>query len=86
MDIATACYLILPVALCTIVLKFREIPGLRKVLRPITAVFVVLSCIIHVCDIGLFTAWGTKVNHKADAIACGGKNECKGKGGCKVCD
>lgn len=65
MDIATACYLILPVALCTIVLTFREIPGLRKVLRPITAVFVVLSCIIHVCDIGLFTAWGTKVNHKA---------------------
>ncbi|MCB0766144.1 MAG: sulfatase-like hydrolase/transferase [Flavobacteriales bacterium] len=65
MDLATACYLVLPIALCGIVLLFHELRSVRRILRPLTIVFVVITCFINVCDIALFTAWGTKVNHKA---------------------
>lgn len=65
MDLSTACYLVLPIGLLGITLLFREIKGVRRALRPITATLVVLTCFINVCDIALFTAWGTKVNHKA---------------------
>ncbi len=65
MDLATACYLTLPVALCGIVLLFKELRWLRRVMVGITATLVVITSLINVCDIALFTAWGTKVSHKA---------------------
>ncbi len=65
MDVATTCYLILPVAICGIVLLFREIPGLRRAIRVLNTTLVLITCFISVCDIALFGAWGTKVNHKA---------------------
>ncbi len=65
MDLATACYFTLPIALLGVVLSFREVNWVRRALRPITIVFLLISGFVHVSDIGLFTAWGTKVNHKA---------------------
>jgi glucan phosphoethanolaminetransferase (alkaline phosphatase superfamily) len=65
MDLATACYLTLPVLLAGLVLLFREFKALRKGIRVFLVVAVVLTAFIHVCDIALFGAWGTKVNHKA---------------------
>lgn len=65
MDLATACYLTLPVLLCGLVLLFREINILRKGITSLLAVAVVLATFINICDIALFSAWGTKVNHKA---------------------
>jgi len=65
MDLATACYLTLPVLLAGLVLLFREIAGLRKAIRIFLTVMVVIAAFINVCDIALFAAWGTKVNHKA---------------------
>ena len=65
MDLATACYITLPVALCGLILMFKEIRALRTGVRVFLAAMVVISCFIHVVDIGLFGAWGTKVNHKA---------------------
>lgn len=65
MDLATACYLTLPVLLCCLVLFFREFNALRKGIRTFLAVAVVIAAFINVCDIALFGAWGTKLNHKA---------------------
>lgn len=65
MDLATACYLILPIALCGIVLLFKEYRWLRSAMLVFSSTLVVITCLINVCDIALFTAWGTKVNHKA---------------------
>lgn len=65
MDLATACYLTLPVALCGLILMFKEVRALRIGIRIFLVAMVVLSSFIHVADIGLFGAWGTKVNHKA---------------------
>lgn len=65
MDLATACYLTLPVALCALVLMFKEVHALRIAIRIFLVAMVVISSFIHVADIGLFGAWGTKVNHKA---------------------
>jgi phosphoglycerol transferase MdoB-like AlkP superfamily enzyme len=65
MDLATACYLTLPVALCGLVLMFKEIRALRIGIRVFIVAMTVVSSFIHVADIGLFGAWGTKVNHKA---------------------
>jgi len=65
MDLATACYLVLPIGLLGIVLLFREFKGVRRVIRPISIILVIVACFINVCDVALFTAWGTKVNHKA---------------------
>lgn len=65
MDLATACYLTLPIAICGIILLFRDLRMLRKAMRVFLAVLVVITCFINVCDIALFGAWGTKVNHKA---------------------
>ncbi|MBL7938280.1 MAG: sulfatase-like hydrolase/transferase [Flavobacteriales bacterium] len=65
MDLATACYLTLPVALCGLVLMFKEIRALRVGIRVFVVAMVLISSFIHVADIGLFAAWGTKVNHKA---------------------
>ncbi|MCB9184828.1 MAG: sulfatase-like hydrolase/transferase [Flavobacteriales bacterium] len=65
MDLAAACYLTLPVALLGIVRLFtdRRWPVIATRVWLIAAVL--LTCFVHVSDIGLFRSWGTKVNHKA---------------------
>jgi len=65
MDLATACYLTLPVALGGLTLLFKEFRGPRNGIRIFLVAMVVNSFFVHVVDIGLFGAWGTKVNHKA---------------------
>lgn len=65
MDLAAACYLTLPVALMCIPLLFKELGWMRQVIRTFLGVSVVLAVFINACDIALFQAWGTKVNHKA---------------------
>ncbi|MEO8589015.1 MAG: sulfatase-like hydrolase/transferase [Flavobacteriales bacterium] len=65
MDLAAACYVTLPVALLCVPLLFKELRWLRRVILAFLCICVVLSAFINVCDIGLFHAWGTKVNHKA---------------------
>lgn len=65
MDIATACYLTLPLALMSIPLLYKEFPAMRSVMKAYMGLMVVLTAFISVCDIALFTSWGTRINHKA---------------------
>ena len=65
MDLAAACYLTLPVALMCLPLLFKELRWMRQMVRTFLGVSVVLVVFINGCDIALFQAWGTKVNHKA---------------------
>ncbi|MBK9177507.1 MAG: LTA synthase family protein [Flavobacteriales bacterium] len=65
MNLAAACYLTLPVGLLGLVRLFTDRAWPVRIARWWLAVAVVLTCFIHVSDIALFRAWGTKVNHKA---------------------
>lgn len=65
MDLATACYLLLPMALAAIPLMFKELPVVRAGMKFYLWCMVVLAAFINVCDIALFASWGTKINHKA---------------------
>ncbi|MCB0765287.1 MAG: LTA synthase family protein [Flavobacteriales bacterium] len=65
MDLAAACYLLLPVALLCIASLFTDRRWPRTVALVWIVVAIVLSALINVSDIALFHAWGTKINHKA---------------------
>jgi Sulfatase len=65
MDLSAACYLTLPIALLSVPLLFRELRALRRTIKVLLITLVIVSAFINICDIGLFRAWGTKVNHKA---------------------
>lgn len=65
MNLAAACYLTLPVGLLGLVRLFTDRAWPVRITRWWLGIAVVLTCFIHVSDIALFRAWGTKVNHKA---------------------
>lgn len=65
MDLATACYFTLPVALLCLPLLWKERRWPRRAIKVLLIVLVVASAFINVCDIALFRSWGTKINHKA---------------------
>lgn len=65
MDLAAACYLTLPVVLLGIARLFTTKAWPVRAIRAWLVIAVVLTCFIHASDIGLFRAWGSKVNHKA---------------------
>lgn len=65
MDLSAACYFTLPVLLLSIPLLWKEHRWARKTIKVLLIALIVSSAFINVCDIGLFRAWGTKVNHKA---------------------
>lgn len=65
MDLSTACYLSLPIAFCCIIIVFRDSRILRRGIHLTSVIFAMIAGLINVCDIALFMAWGTKINHKA---------------------
>jgi phosphoglycerol transferase MdoB-like AlkP superfamily enzyme len=65
MDLSTAGYVLLVVALLTTLLLFKEVAGLRKAVRTFLIVFIIGSALLNVVDIGLFDAWGVKLDRKA---------------------
>ncbi|MBS1568479.1 MAG: sulfatase-like hydrolase/transferase [Bacteroidetes bacterium] len=65
MDMATTGYVLLLAALLTWPLLFKEIPALHRAVRIILIVFIIGSALLNVVDIGLFDAWGVKLDRKA---------------------
>ena len=65
MDVAAACYVLLPVGLLCSILLFKEIHWIRRAVVWYLGTMIVLSAFVNIVDIGLFHSWGTKVNHKA---------------------
>jgi len=65
MDISTSGYVLFAVVLLSIPLMFRDRPWLRRAIHGFLAVFIVISALVNVADIGLFDAWGVKIDRKA---------------------
>ncbi|HRH37340.1 MAG TPA: LTA synthase family protein [Flavobacteriales bacterium] len=65
MNLAAACYFTLPVALLCLPLLWKVMSWPRTTIKVMLVIFVFASALINVCDIALFRAWGTKINHKA---------------------
>lgn len=65
MDLSTTGYALLVVAVLSIPLLFAEVAGLRRGIRIFLMAFIILSALINVIDIGLFDAWGVKIDRKA---------------------
>lgn len=65
MDLSAACYFTLPVLLLCLPLLWKEMRWARKAIKVFLIALVITSAFINVCDIALFRAWGTKINHKA---------------------
>ena len=65
MDLSTTGYVLLVVVLFTVPLLFREVHGLRRAVRIFLMAFIITSALVNVIDIGLFDAWGVKIDRKA---------------------
>lgn len=66
MDISSSCYLIfIPVLLVFIASFFSKNRRLLKIIHVYTIVMIVICCLVSIFDIGLYSAWGTKINGKA---------------------
>lgn len=65
MDISTAGYVLLLATVLAIPLFFGEVRGLRRAIHLLLAGFILLSAVVNVVDIGLFDAWGVKIDRKA---------------------
>lgn len=65
MDLSVAGYVLLVVALAATPLLFTELPVLRRIVRIFLIVFILASALLNVVDIGLFDAWGVKLDRKA---------------------
>lgn len=64
-DIATFCYILLPVFIFFIIQIFTEIRHHKKLISYYTCILLILSNFILIVDLGLFAEWGVKINHKA---------------------
>ncbi|MFT3886417.1 MAG: sulfatase-like hydrolase/transferase [Flavobacteriales bacterium] len=65
MDLSATGYILALPALLCIVLLFREVRMVRWIVVAYLALVVAVSVIVTVADIGLFQAWGTKLDRKA---------------------
>lgn len=65
MDLSTTGYILLVVALLTLPLLFTEVRGLRRAVRGFLIAVILGSALLNVVDIGLFDAWGVKLDRKA---------------------
>lgn len=65
MNLSAACYLTLPVALLSLARLLTPARWPVRAIHAWLAIAVAATVLIHASDIGLFQAWGTKVNHKA---------------------
>ncbi len=65
MDLATICYVLLPVSIILIILSFKDAKFLKKFCNVFLITLLIISNFILISDIGLFSEWGSKINHKA---------------------
>ncbi len=64
-DLATFCYILLPLFILIIIQAFTEIKNLKKYINLYTFIMLIISNLILIVDLGLFAEWGLKINHKA---------------------
>ncbi|MBP9161431.1 MAG: hypothetical protein KBF49_11340, partial [Flavobacteriales bacterium] len=65
MDLATTGYMLLLASLFAIPLLFNESKVLRMAVRFVLVSCIVVSALVNVVDIGLFDAWGVRIDRKA---------------------
>lgn len=65
MDLSTIGYILLPAVLLAIPSLFSDRPRLRKAIHIYLIAVILFSALVNVADIGLFDAWGTKLDHRA---------------------
>ena len=65
MDISSLGYMLLVTSLLTIPLLFSEVKWMRRTIVPLTLVLLTFTAIITAADVGLFNAWGAKLDRKA---------------------
>jgi phosphoglycerol transferase MdoB-like AlkP superfamily enzyme len=65
LDVSMIGYLLLSTWLLSVLLLFRETPVLRRLLLPWHLLLLFLAALVSTADIGLFDAWGAKVDRKA---------------------
>jgi phosphoglycerol transferase MdoB-like AlkP superfamily enzyme len=65
MDLSTTGYILLLASVLAIPLLFVDRPWLRKVIHIYIIAVIIFSALVNVSDIGLFDAWGTKLDRKA---------------------
>ncbi len=68
LDIAAASYMLAIPALLWCVLLVNSSNYLRKTVWWYFVIIIVISGIIHIVDLGLYSEWGSKINHKA--VSC----------------
>lgn len=65
MDVSSLGYMLLVTALLTIPLLFSEVNWLRRAIVPLMLMLLTFTALITAADIGLFNAWGAKLDRKA---------------------
>ncbi|MBZ0206850.1 MAG: sulfatase-like hydrolase/transferase [Flavobacteriales bacterium] len=65
MDLSTIGYVLLVTALLSVPLLFVEVRWLRRTVYIFLVAFIIVSALVNVVDIGLFDAWGVKIDRKA---------------------
>ncbi|MBP8822261.1 MAG: LTA synthase family protein [Flavobacteriales bacterium] len=65
MDVSTTGYVLLVVVLLSLPLLFGEYRWLRLSIRVFLGTFIMASALVNAADIGLFDAWGVKIDRKA---------------------
>ncbi|MFZ4401565.1 MAG: LTA synthase family protein [Bacteroidales bacterium] len=65
MDLATICYILLPISLFLIIQSFYDNIFTKRICNILLITIIIISNFILISDIGLFTEWGSKINTKA---------------------
>ncbi|NVN96333.1 MAG: sulfatase-like hydrolase/transferase [Bacteroidetes bacterium] len=65
MDLATICYILLPVSFILIILSIKNINFIKRFCNTFIIILFIISNFILISDIGLFAEWGSKLNPKA---------------------
>lgn len=65
MDLSASGYLLMVVWLISVPLLFKEVPFLRRVSGWFLIIALAFSAVVSAVDIGLFEAWGSRVDRKA---------------------
>jgi len=65
MDLATLSYILLPISLLLIILSYKDISIIKRIIHILIITLIIISNFILIADIGLFAEWGSKINAKA---------------------
>lgn len=66
MDVSSTCYLVLiPILLVFIASLLTKNRVFMKIIHVYNIVWIIICCLISIFDIGLYSAWGSKINSKA---------------------